>query len=160
VSYDDYAVLTAQVAALKAENGRLRAPVSEYELAPYGLLIEDGDGHKRWLVDPQQVNALLAARAGEGGCMATGAELIAAERQRQIEVKGWTPEHDDEHQNNQLSRAGACYAFQCKKGDKRYPPFGWPWGAEWWKPSPDPIRNLVKAGALIAAEIDRLQRNG
>jgi hypothetical protein len=34
----------------------------------------------------------------------------------------------------------------------------WPWDPSWWKPSPDPIRNLVKAGALIAAEIDRLQR--
>lgn len=34
----------------------------------------------------------------------------------------------------------------------------WPWHSSWWKPSDDPIRNLVKAGALIAAEIDRLQR--
>jgi hypothetical protein len=33
----------------------------------------------------------------------------------------------------------------------------WPWNDDDWKPSPDPIRNLVKAGALIAAEIDRLQ---
>jgi hypothetical protein len=35
---------------------------------------------------------------------------------------------------------------------------GWPWDEKWWKPSTNPIRNLVKAGALIAAEIDRLQR--
>lgn len=34
---------------------------------------------------------------------------------------------------------------------------GWPWDAKWWKPSDDPIKNLVKSGALIAAEIDRLQ---
>jgi len=33
----------------------------------------------------------------------------------------------------------------------------WPWGKEWWKPS-DRRRDLVKAGALIAAEIDRLDR--
>lgn len=39
-------------------------------------------------------------------------------------------------------------------------PREWPWDASWWKPSPDPIANLVKAGALIAAEIDRLQRKG
>jgi hypothetical protein len=32
----------------------------------------------------------------------------------------------------------------------------WPWSFEWWKPK-DRIRNLVRAGALIAAEIDRLQ---
>ena len=31
----------------------------------------------------------------------------------------------------------------------------WPWPPEFWKPSDDPVRNLVKAGALIAAEIDR-----
>jgi hypothetical protein len=37
-------------------------------------------------------------------------------------------------------------------------PTYWPWDKEWWKPSDDPTRNLVKAGALIAAEIDRLQR--
>ena len=34
----------------------------------------------------------------------------------------------------------------------------WPWSDKWWKPSDDPVRNLVKAGALLAAEIDRLQR--
>jgi hypothetical protein len=37
-------------------------------------------------------------------------------------------------------------------------PPGWPWGTSWFKPSGDDIRDLVKAGALIAAEIDRLQR--
>jgi hypothetical protein len=35
----------------------------------------------------------------------------------------------------------------------------WPWDREWWKPTPNNrIRELAKAGALIAAEIDRLQR--
>lgn len=32
----------------------------------------------------------------------------------------------------------------------------WPWREESFKPSDDQIRNLTKAGALIAAEIDRL----
>jgi hypothetical protein len=95
----------------------------------------------------------------------TGVELIAAERHRQIEVEGWTPAHDDEHGRGQLSCAGACYArlasnqetYQTRAiPDPR--PLTWPWSAKWWKPSADPIRNLVKAGALIAAEIDRLQR--
>lgn len=36
--------------------------------------------------------------------------------------------------------------------------FPWPWATDWWKPSDDPITNLVRAGALIAAEIDRLLR--
>ena len=35
----------------------------------------------------------------------------------------------------------------------------WPWDESWFKPTPDDrIRELVKAGALILAEIDRLQR--
>jgi hypothetical protein len=33
----------------------------------------------------------------------------------------------------------------------------WPWDESWWKPG-DRIRELAKAGALIAAEIDRLNR--
>lgn len=95
----------------------------------------------------------------------TGVERIAAERQRHFDVEGWTPEHDDEHSNGEIAVAGACYAFlvgypddEAWKTSETRKPFGWPWSPEWWKPSDDPIRNLEKAGALIAAEIDRLQR--
>lgn len=90
--------------------------------------------------------------------MKTGIELIAEERQRQIEVEGWTPEHDAEHEYGELAIAACCYAW--KEGDA-YPcrQDWWPWADEWWKPSPkNRIRELQKAGALIAAEIDRLQR--
>jgi hypothetical protein len=96
----------------------------------------------------------------------SGASLIATERARQIKVEGWTSEHDDEHRGCQLADAARGYLLagtllQRGIGMKDYrlqlAP-GWPWGAEWWKPSPDPIRNYVKAGALIAAEIDRLKR--
>jgi hypothetical protein len=55
----------------------------------------------------------------------------------------------------------AAVASPDEEGDeagKVRPCFDWPWSKKWWKPSSDPIRNLVKAGALIAAEIDRLQR--
>lgn len=86
----------------------------------------------------------------------SGIEDIAAERQRQIEVEGWSPEHDDEHTNGELADAAACYA-----GDKRQfntaAPTNWPWSQGWWKPA-DRRRNLVKAGALIVAEIERLDR--
>jgi len=93
-----------------------------------------------------------------------GAQLIAQERQRQIEKAGWTPEHDDEHDPGTLAQAGAVYASQVAVGlgleiakDYVLFPQAWPFDMEWYKPS-DPIRQLVKAGALIAAEIDRLQR--
>ena len=70
---------------------------------------------------------------------------------RQVSNENWSPEHDDTHSQQELLRAAICYARGAKLTE-------WPWNSRWWKPSPDPIRNLVKAGALIAAEIDRLQR--
>lgn len=93
-----------------------------------------------------------------------GVELIKAERQRQIESEDWTPEHDDEHQTGEISRAAISYAtrgfYQTYSNGKVVidSTLGWPWDIAWFKPSPDPVRNLVKAGALIAAEIDRIQR--
>jgi len=94
-----------------------------------------------------------------------GVGMIATERQRQIAEEGWTPDHDDEHEKDSLAMAAACYAepdwarkFRNGRGETT-PPNGWPWDREWWKPTPDDrIRELVKAGALIAAEIDRLRR--
>ena len=92
----------------------------------------------------------------------SGIERIAAERQRQIEVEGWSPAHDEEYEFGELSGAGTAYADfasrQIGSGIGRGHPLNnlWRWSSERWKPSPDPIRNLEKAGALIAAEIDRL----
>ncbi len=92
-----------------------------------------------------------------------GVELIAQERARQIAEEGWTPEHDDNHSDGEMALAGAAYACSAaaqsnpNQGSYDEPPEMWPWGIRWWKPK-DPIRDLVRAGALIAAEIDRLQR--
>jgi hypothetical protein len=91
----------------------------------------------------------------------TGIELIADERSRQVSQEGWTPEHDDEHSTGELAQAALCYAKYAElqgRSSEQWFERDWPWDETWWKPSPDPIRNLVKAGALIAAEIDRLQR--
>ena len=97
--------------------------------------------------------------------MKTGIELIAEERQRQIEVECWTKEHDAEHKNGELAKAAICYAdpnvyYHQENRIMRYriPNKFWPeqWDIHWFKPT-DRIRDLVKAGALIAAEIDRLQ---
>jgi hypothetical protein len=92
-----------------------------------------------------------------------GIRLIAEERIRHTEVLGWTPEHDDEHRAAELSGAAACYAIagnEAAVGNAVHwaNPSLWPWGDEWWNPSPEPVRNLVKAGALVAAEIERLGR--
>lgn len=97
--------------------------------------------------------------------MKTGIELISEERQRQIEVEGWTKEHDSKYKNDELAKAAICYAdpniyyYQENRYLKfRIPNEFWPkqWNMNWFKPT-NRIRDLVKAGALIAAEIDRLQ---
>lgn len=92
----------------------------------------------------------------------TGVERISKERQRQIEEELWTPEHDNQHVHGEIARAAAIYALSEEQrltlGDDVLS-YLWPWDVQWYKPTPDDrIRELEKAGALIAAEIDRLQR--
>lgn len=84
---------------------------------------------------------------------------VQAERRRQVEAEGWTPGHDDAHGRGAMALAAGCYArhaHQPPNWQGRVPD-SWPWGSGWWKPS-SPRRNLVKAGALILAEIERLDR--
>jgi hypothetical protein len=99
----------------------------------------------------------------------TGIERIAAERKRQIEEEVWTAEHDDLWTREVLANAAACYAMPYRTKSKKvtydgvhYHPildFIWPFSEDWYNPSPDNrIREMEKAGAFCAAEIDRLQR--
>ena len=101
----------------------------------------------------------------------TGAEMIAEERQRQLSAEGWTANHDSDHVSGELAIAAACYAriaaLQAEHNWRRgvdldsigrpmkMCPTDWPWDEEWWKPK-GAVSNLVRAGALIAAEIDRI----
>jgi len=96
-----------------------------------------------------------------------GASLIASERARQVASEGWTPAHDDQHIAGELALAAASYAqppgirgtrnWQ-ETGRMSGPPTTWP-GRHWeWQPSGNRIDELVKAGALVAAEIDRRLR--
>jgi hypothetical protein len=83
-----------------------------------------------------------------------GALDVLAERRRQIEKERWTPEHDDEHTDGVLALAASCYAT----ADTGSPlPKVWPWDPADWKPK-GKRRNLVRAGALILAEIERIDR--
>lgn len=75
---------------------------------------------------------------------------VLFERDRQKSVEGWDALHDDQYRDRELSRAAACYAIG---QNIRY----WPWSLDWWKPT-DRRRDLVKAGALIIAEIERMDR--
>ncbi len=108
-----------------------------------------------------------------------GAAMIAAERKRQVEDEGHSSEHDDKHTFGELAEAACLYAEcaeiqarggtgeemrECFEQGGPYAVCDWPWTNEetgeyeGLKIDDNPIRNLVKAGSLIAAEIDRLQR--
>jgi hypothetical protein len=85
-----------------------------------------------------------------------GTDLIAAERTRQISEEGYGAEHDHGHAE-ELATAGAAYALAGTVIQAREHPPYWPWSQQFWKPTPDDrLRELVKAGALIAAAIDSL----
>lgn len=93
--------------------------------------------------------------------MKTGIEIIADERKRQVEKENWTPEHDNAHWDQALPLAAAAYAVPSSFYivDQHGRESMWPWDDEYWKPTPNErIKELAKAGALIAAEIDRIQR--
>jgi hypothetical protein len=124
----------------------------------------------------------------ETEAITNGVDLIAAERERQVAAEGWSSEHDDTHTNHEIALAAACYAAPDQIYIGRADKYGvelrdaWPWelaadkrsrDVRAWFPHPlglalmarpelreMRVRELAKAGALIAAEIDRLQRVG
>lgn len=95
---------------------------------------------------------------------------IMMERGRHF-TEGWTAEHDDRHRPDDLARAAACYALPPTDRERPVPGYAemtlfreiiWPWADTpwadtWWKPK-DRRRDLVRAAALIVAEIERLDR--
>ena len=86
----------------------------------------------------------------------TGLFDIALERKKQCFETKYTKEYDDQWTKGELATAAACYAVSTFWG---FMQIIWPWAPHCWKPSPKNRRHeLVKAGALIAAEIDRLDR--
>lgn len=91
--------------------------------------------------------------------LSAAARDVLAERARQISVEGWTPEHDDQHVDGEMAQASGCYALNAAGWKTEALRGCWPikWMAAWFKPT-DPRRDLVKAGALCIAEIERLDR--
>jgi len=84
-----------------------------------------------------------------------GAQLISAERTRQIEDEGYSAQ-EDAGKAHALVDAAVAYAH-VGRTSKGKVPLSWPWADRFWKPSDDPVRNLTKAGALIAAAIDSIR---
>jgi hypothetical protein len=79
---------------------------------------------------------------------------VMTERARQIDVEGWTTEQDDALEFEELPIAAACYILADAYDSVPDP---WPFAADWWKPK-DRRRNLVRAAALLVAEIERMDR--
>lgn len=104
-------------------------------------------------------------------CQTMGARDVLRERHRQIYGERWSPEHDDQYTQGELARAAGCYAFVGAVPDNgRHEDLWslaagwavavrafWPWKAAWLKPTSS-RRDLIKAAALILAEIERIDR--
>lgn len=83
---------------------------------------------------------------------------VIAERQRQVSAEGYSLQRDDLYVKGELAEAGATYASLA--GRPRSLSTAWPWGARTFKPSADRRRDMVKAAALLLAEIEHLDRVG
>lgn len=91
-----------------------------------------------------------------------GIEAFHRERQHQVQDKGYTPKHDDEHHDAaDLIRAGTCYAEFASNDlegvDMDQPHVFWPEGMK-WNPGDSAVEALQKAGAFLAAGYDKLMR--
>lgn len=88
---------------------------------------------------------------------------IKAEREKQI-AKGYHAAHDDKHVDGEILEGAIIYAEHeenCKDrmNGSIYQQYGndWPWDESSFKPK-DHRTNLIKAAAMIVAEIERLDR--
>lgn len=142
--------------------------------------IRDGHGSMRIPADPTDPDLVLAEVAAliegrtppfwlrpapaAGDAQTEAARDVLAERQRQQEKEGFNDENDDNYCGD-LATAGAAYALNAAENISAFresnendaSPEFWPWPNRWWKPT-TPRRDLVKACALILAEIERLDR--
>ncbi|HFT8557830.1 TPA: hypothetical protein ACXJR5_002350 [Pseudomonas aeruginosa] len=151
-----------RIEKLEAERDAALARVAELEMLLRKLSTNG-------LMQFSTVDEEMAVQAALGGAPVAQAGQVPqawldvqAERRRQVEAEGWTPEHDDEHSHGQMARASACYALAGSSAPNDgtaalLVSLAWPWDQQWWKPS-TARRDLVKACALGLAEIERLDR--
>lgn len=118
--------------------------------------------------------AVIGFSGRELGTHAVATEVVA-ERLRQIRDEGYSPGHDDEYALGELALGAAAYALNANKGDQTFKTVHgslridyaglarqlWPWrrsdGSATIKPGRN-RRNLVKAAAMLMAEIERIDR--
>jgi len=148
-------------------------PVWMYGCGDCGAVVADRIGHDNW----HRAIALAAgyraapvsaadlrdrAHATNAGYLrlddVSGVARIAAERIRQVEEEGWSTEHDDGWVDEQLAAGAVAYLMAAMTAPAYAEDVFWPPELGEFKPSTDPLRNLEKAGAMVAAELDRRRR--
>jgi hypothetical protein len=169
-SDEDEAIVEAIVHAINTAAPATQAPTDAAAMREAAAKVAEGEACRDEAAEPMWIDACqtvadriralpitqAAPLADEGRAICD----IAHERQRQISDEGWIPDHDDQHGNGEIAAAAGAYAFAAATEGSYFAadPIGfWPWEPKWFKPS-DARRSLVKAGALIVAEIERLDR--
>lgn len=169
--------MVAENAELLADNGKLRSAenllaMDAYQMSRVTAMSMDRaavflETIQRAAIYQREVIAVRAERdalQAQLDGMTEGSRRVAAERSRQVNQEGWTPEHDRGHAG-ELSLAAESYALAAADdlsaltyvaNNPEDPPAEWPWANRYWKPTGDAVRDLEKAGGLIAAAIDSL----
>ena len=138
--------------ALDQADDARKANAAAAVLVAAGWTWTEGE-NERWIAPPAQ-----------GVDLGPGVRAIADERQRQVDAEGYSAENDADYKAGKLANAALAYvqvaAMDLAAGGRSHiakgsPPACWPWHRLWWKPR-DARRDLVRAGALIAAQIDVL----
>lgn len=167
----DYGAYRAMIAAAPSRRAHLPSSVTDEQVeAAYWAFIKASDWQD-WDADEIRtlIRAALSAASlphsrddAQVGAVTDAARDVLAERARQVSVEGWTPEHDDKHGKGEMVLAASSYLLSVDATNaigfqSKIMPSYWPWAKSWWKPGPV-RRMLVKAAALIIAEIERLDR--
>jgi hypothetical protein len=148
------------------------APVIELACEPSTHSLEDDFDHFVAYMGygdlpPYTLNAIKtgyehgSARTSPAPWSTHGALDVLAERGRQVEREHCDSARDDQYKNYELVHAAVAYAGWTEAYPlEGHPPPQWPssWSPKHWKPK-DRRRDLVRAAALLIAEIDRIDRS-
>lgn len=160
--------MAEKIEALTQERDRLREALEEAadDIASWGAYASEYFQKKRKLDECVARYRALAAHPKAEPQVAAAARDVLAERQRQISVEGWTPEHDDGHVNDEIAAYAALYLLPegARDWDASSTGYGDTLGEAlmpcgWYMPTfKDRRGQLVKGAALALAEIERLDR--
>lgn len=104
--------------------------------------------------------ALLAcanSNHGKGWALLSVLREVEAERHRQVTKEGYTAQHDDEHTDGAIAIGAAAYCLSAATCGLA--PDIWPFERDAFKPRGG-RDDLIRAAAMIVAEIERLDRGG